>query len=119
MAEVYARVRNLGSMGDYVSARPLLEYAWIHVGRLVNAKFTTESAAALAVLRRSTGEQDGVDELLAAIREDVRRQRDAGVNEYCRPIRCVLYDEGLATYLSGEYEQASMSHTQIVQYRNE
>ena len=61
------------------------------------------AAAALAVIRRSGGENESVDELLAAIRDDVRRQREAGINEHCRPDKCTVFEEGLAAYLSEDY----------------
>jgi tetratricopeptide (TPR) repeat protein len=93
----------LASAGDYAGARALLEDTWQLVGRRVVPIFPADAAAALAVIRGSAG--DSVDELLAAIRENVHQKREAGMYEVCRPRWCAIYDEGLAAFLSADYEQ--------------
>ncbi len=62
--------------------------------------FQANHAAALIAIRRDTGDETGVGELLVAIRDNVRRCREPGITN---PI--VDYEEGLAAYLAGEHEQ--------------
>jgi len=95
----------LASAGDYASASALLEFAWQQLGHRVTVMFPADAAAALTVIRRYAGDKDNVDELLAAIRDDVGRKSDAGIYEYCRPDGCPVYEEGLAAYLSGQHER--------------
>jgi hypothetical protein len=54
----------------------------------------------LIAIRRDAGDENGVDEILAAIKDNVRRYREAGIS-YSR----VDYEEGVAAYLAGEREQ--------------
>ena len=62
--------------------------------------FSAYEAAALIAIRRDAGAETGIGELLAAIRDNVRRYREA---EVTNPI--VDYEEGLAAYLSGDHER--------------
>jgi hypothetical protein len=96
----------LASAGDYVRARPILEEMWQRAGKRVTCcyLFSSYSAAALIAVRRDAGEAAEVGELLAAIRDNVRRYREAGI------MRAGIYfdvdfEEGLAAYLAGEYEK--------------
>ncbi len=103
----------LAGAGDYPRARPILEEMWQRSdGRITRfGLFRIASAAALIDIRRDAGEEAEVGELVAAIRDDVRRYREAGV------IRTGLfssgdyeegsadYEEGLAAYLAGEPER--------------
>jgi TolB-like protein/Flp pilus assembly protein TadD len=90
----------LAAAGDYERARPILEELWQQSGGRViwGGVFDVKSAAALIAIRRNAGEEDGVGELLAAMRDDVRRLREAGVthNGYTD------YKDGLVSYLAGE-----------------
>ena len=96
----------LAGAGDYVRARPILEERWQRSdGRISRycCLFHAADAAALIAVYREAGEDGEVRELLAAMRDDVRRLREAGM------IRSFLFDsvdyeEGLAAYLSGERE---------------
>jgi TolB-like protein/Tfp pilus assembly protein PilF len=96
----------LAGAGDYVRARPILEEWWQRSdGRISRycCLFSAADAAALIAVYREAGEDGEVRELLAALRDDVRRLREAGM------IRSFLFDsvdyeEGLAAYLSGERE---------------
>ncbi len=96
----------LAGAGDYVRARPILEESWQRSdGRISRycCLFQAADAAALIAVYREAGEDGEVHELLAAIRDNVRRLREAGM------IRSFLFDsvdyeEGLAAYLSGERE---------------
>jgi len=94
----------LASAGDYVRARPILEQAWQRSGGRVNRLFKFDHAAALIDIRRAAGEEAKVGELIAAINDDVRRFREAGI---IRKRQCcsVDYEEGLVAYLAGERER--------------
>ncbi|MCH7829491.1 MAG: tetratricopeptide repeat protein, partial [Proteobacteria bacterium] len=95
----------LASAGDYVRARPILEQMWQRSGgRVAGRLFQFDHAAALIDIRRADGEEAKVGELIAAIKDDVRRNREAGI---IRASLCcsVDYEEGLAAYLAGERER--------------
>jgi len=95
----------LASAGDYVRARPILEQMWQRSGGRVGGRlFQFDHAAALIDIRRAAGEEAKVGELIAAIKDDVRRNREAGI---IRASLCcsVDYEEGLAAYLAGERER--------------
>jgi hypothetical protein len=96
----------LASAGDYARARPILEDIWQRSGRRVTVSgvFRVASAAALIAIRRDTGEDAAVGELVAAIRDNVRRYHEAGITR-ARPVESVDYEEGLAAYLAGERER--------------
>jgi TolB-like protein len=101
----------LASAGDYERARPILEKVWQRLGRVTSSDptasaFIAHSAAALIVIRRSAGEKSGVTELVAAIRDNVRRYQEAGFrNDSFLIGPSPDYEEGLAAYLSGEPEK--------------
>ena len=95
----------LASAGDYDRARPILEQMWQRSGgRVAGRLFKFDDAAALIDIRRADGEEAKVGELIAAIKDDVRRNREAGI---IRAKLCcsVDYEEGLAAYLAGERER--------------
>ncbi|MEE8304738.1 MAG: tetratricopeptide repeat protein, partial [Candidatus Tectomicrobia bacterium] len=96
----------LAGAGDYGHARPILEEMWQRSsGRVtVTGLFQTAHAAALITIRRDADEEVDVAELVAAIRDNVRRYREAGITT---PIHIynVNYDEGLAAFLAGEREK--------------
>ena len=96
----------LASAGDYPRARPLLEEMWQRAGGRVTCchLFSGYSAAALIAIRRDAGEAAEVGELLAAIRDNVRRYREAGITRVGLNVG-VDFEEGLAAYLSGEHEK--------------
>ncbi len=106
---LYAR-RDLGlalaSAGDYARARPILEELWQRTGEQTTANgiFRITSSAALIAIRRDAGEEAEVGELVAAIRDNVRRYHAAGMIVTTQ-IFSVNYDEGLAAYLAGERER--------------
>ncbi len=113
---VYYR-RNLGlalaAAGDYVHARPLLEEMWQRRGGQVVLVGLVEigHAAALIAIRRDAGDEIGVDEILAAIKDNVRRYREAGYTNGTSYFSdgtsyfSADYEEGVAAYLAGEREQ--------------
>jgi len=91
----------LAGAGDYARARPYLEESWQEEGgRIVGVGFSTDHAAALIAARRADGEEDNVADLLAAIRDNVRRYREAGLttSDGLSPD----YEDGLASYLEGD-----------------
>jgi len=95
----------LAGTGDYASARPILEDMWHRRGRIGKRSdlFHTYTAAALIAIRRDAGEEAGVGELVAAIRDNVRRYREAGIIGDGRGFG-VDFEAGLAAYLSGDRE---------------
>jgi TolB-like protein/Flp pilus assembly protein TadD len=90
----------LAAAGDYERARPILEELWHQSGGRVTwgGLFDIRGVAALIAMRRDAGEEAGVDELLAAMRDDVRRLREAGVTHG----GYTDYKDGLVSYLAGE-----------------
>ncbi len=97
----------LAGAGDYARARPILEEMWRRSGGRISKRsdlFLTASAAALIAIRRDAGEEAGVGELVAAIRDNVRRYKKAGIVGDGRSFG-VDYEEGLAAYLSGDRER--------------
>ncbi len=90
----------LAAAGDYERARPVLEETWQQSGGRVTwgGVFDVRSVAALIAIRRNAGEEAGVGELLSAMRDDVRRLREAGVTDG----GYTDYKEGLVSYLAGE-----------------
>jgi len=96
----------LASAGDYVRARPILEQMWQRSGGRITryGLFDTTGAVALIDIRRADGEEAKVGELIAAIKDDVRRKREAGIIR-ARLCCSVDYEEGLAAYLAGEHER--------------
>jgi TolB-like protein/Flp pilus assembly protein TadD len=97
----------LAGAGDYARARPILEELWQQSGGRVSKRadlFQTISAAALIDIRRDAGDEAEVGELVAAIRDNVRRYKEAGVVGDGRTFG-VDYEEGLASYLSGDRER--------------
>lgn len=89
----------LAAVGDYDRARPILEEMWERSGGRVteHGVFGPYSAAALIAARRDAGEEIGVSELLAAMKDNVRRLREAGITT-----PEVDYQDGLVAYLMGE-----------------
>ena len=100
----------LAAAGDFEKARPILEEMWrVSNGQVTFwGQFLPTSAAALIAIRREAGESNTVDELLAAMTDDVRRMREAdirvlGLGEFV-PINSADFEEGLVAYLGGNRE---------------
>jgi TolB-like protein/Tfp pilus assembly protein PilF len=91
----------LVSAGEYARARPYLEKSWQeHGGMVMTIGFDAYNAAALIAVRRAAGEADNVADLLAAIKDNVRRYREAGmVNSIDQSPD---YEDGLASFLAGD-----------------
>jgi TolB-like protein len=105
------RVRNelelaLAGSGDYAGARPILEERWQHGGELVTCcnRFRIDSAAALIAILHNAGEDDEANEILTAIRDNVRRYHQSGVTG-SKAVFSVDFEDGLAAYLAGESER--------------
>ena len=97
----------LAGASDYARARPMLEEMWRSSGGKIAKRrdlFRTVSAAALIAARRDAGEEAKVGELVAAIKDNVRRYREAGIVGDGRSFGAD-YEEGLASYLSGDREK--------------
>jgi TolB-like protein/Tfp pilus assembly protein PilF len=97
----------LAGAGDYSNARPILEDMWRRSGGKVSKRselFVTMTAAALIAVRRDAGEEDKVDEVVSAIKDNVRRYREAGIFGDGRSFGAD-FDEGIALYLSGDRER--------------
>ncbi|MDH3338242.1 MAG: hypothetical protein OEM85_10020 [Gammaproteobacteria bacterium] len=94
------------SAGDYARAGPILEEMWQKSGGVISFRglFQPASAAALIAIRRDAGDEAGVSELVAAIRDNVRRYHEAGITG-ADEFYSVNYETGLADYLSGERER--------------
>ena len=96
----------LAGADDYARAQPILEEMWQRSGGLIAGDysfFQVAHAAALMAIRRVANADAGIGELIAAIRDDVRRKREAGIVRTGQ-IQSVDYDEGLAAFLVGEQE---------------
>jgi tetratricopeptide (TPR) repeat protein len=102
--------RNLGlalaGAGDFANAGPILEEIWQRSGKRVTRSglIRLECAAALVAMRRDAGDEGGADELVAAMRADIGRQKEAGAT-LTDMDDSVDYSEGLADYLAGERER--------------
>jgi hypothetical protein len=66
--------------------------------------FRVDDAAALIAIRSDAGEEAGVDELLVAIRDNVRRFHEADLTGTTMTLNA-NFDEGLADFLAGEREK--------------
>jgi hypothetical protein len=75
-------------------------------GRVIKSGLLqADGAAALIAIRRAAGEEAEVGELVAAIRDNVRRYREAGITNATQISWHVDYEEGLADFLDGEREK--------------
>ncbi|MCH9026651.1 MAG: tetratricopeptide repeat protein [Proteobacteria bacterium] len=97
---------SLAGIGNYARARPFLEEMWQSSGGRITrfGWFYVDTAAALIAIRRDAGDAAEVGELLASMRDNVRRLHEAGIimnSTWFSPD----YDEGLAAYLAGEHER--------------
>jgi TolB-like protein/Tfp pilus assembly protein PilF len=101
----------LASGGDYARALPMLEELWQRNGGRIAPPstlglFPIDGAAALIAIYRDAGEDAEVDKLVAAIMDNVRRYREAGVTRFNLISKyCADYEEGLAAYLEGERDR--------------
>jgi TolB-like protein/DNA-binding winged helix-turn-helix (wHTH) protein len=98
--------RALAINDEYVLARPILEEAWENNGHRVTRSetFAPGDAATLVAILRAAGEEAKVVELLAAMQDNVRRLKEAGI---IRAGSFVSTDfvEGLTLYMSNEQER--------------
>lgn len=96
----------LAHAGIYDEARPYLERFWRQLGGAFarNDFYTSYVAEALYVMRRDAGDEEGADEVLAALWDNIRRHRAAGIVVTQQLYYSVDYQEGIAAYLSGDRE---------------
>ena len=113
----------LAAAGEYMQARPILEEMWQRSGERVTrgGPFQAPTAAALIAIHRDAGEEAAVSEVVAAIRENVHRSREAGITMtllggYETSLYSSLdYEEGLAAYLAGDYKMGLELITKAVE----
>jgi hypothetical protein len=87
---------------------PWLEEIWQRSGGRVTSGlglFGIDSATALIAIRRDAGEKAEAGEQLAAIKDNVRRYREAGIIRANPYFYSADYEDGIAYYLSGESER--------------
>ena len=89
----------LGSSGDHLRAWPILEAWWKRDGGLVTEN-SPYAAFQLIVARLANGSEDDVIEIVAAIRDNVRRYRDAGISGLVGQFNSADLEEGVADYYS-------------------
>ena len=106
-AEPYAGVL-LASVGDYSRARPFLEEWWQRSDRRVKTGDFLRTAK-LAATRRAAGDDAGVSEVVAAIRDNVRRYREAGIIGAVSRFDSADIEEGVADYYAGDRERGLAS----------
>ena len=98
----------LAGAGNYDRAQPFLEDLWLRANHRASIKggpFGPLKAAALIAARRAAGDHDSVGEILEAMRKDVEEHREAGMNGTINIYWHVDFNDGLASYLSGERER--------------
>jgi TolB-like protein/Flp pilus assembly protein TadD len=98
----------LAGAGQYARARPLLEQVWrkrdvkvTRSGLITRDGVPIIIAIALIAARKAANEGADVGDLLAALREDVRRTRGAGLTRSSQYLS-VDFEEGVVAYLSGD-----------------
>jgi TolB-like protein/Tfp pilus assembly protein PilF len=97
----------LASAGEFARARTHLEESLQEYGgKVMGIGFDADHAAALIAVRQAAGEADNVADLLAAIRDNVRRYREASIKTSVT--ESPDYEDGLATYLAGD-EQGGLA----------
>jgi len=105
----YMLGQTLADAGDYSRARPMQEEVWQQAGGRVARFGAVEAidAAALIAIRRSAGDEAGALEVVAAIQDNVRRYREAGIvnGTWWRHRNRVDFEDGLASFLGGERER--------------
>jgi tetratricopeptide (TPR) repeat protein len=97
----------LAGAGDYARAGPMLEEMWLLSGERVfqnSSLFPIASGVALIAIRHAANDEAGVEEIVAAIQDNVRRYRKAGIVGRS-PYYSADYEDGLSSYLSGDRER--------------
>jgi tetratricopeptide (TPR) repeat protein len=96
----YGLAITLAAAGDYDRARPLLEELLsAQAGKQVQ-NFGFEFAAALIAIRRSDGDVEDLDQLVAPVKEDANRLYDAGITSGVWLVSAD-FSTGLMEYLAG------------------
>jgi TolB-like protein/DNA-binding winged helix-turn-helix (wHTH) protein len=96
----------LADAGDFVRARPILEEMWQKSGERISrdGAFPANAAAASIVIWREAGDEAAVSEFVAALKDNARRAREAGIVKNSLYFSAD-YEEGLADYFAGERER--------------
>ncbi|MDH3439364.1 MAG: hypothetical protein OEM63_01335 [Gammaproteobacteria bacterium] len=93
----------LAADGDYERARPILEEIEEENGGVDGVNLRTDYAAALVTIRRKFADNIELEELLAPIRNDIHRLRNAGITATTWDMSAD-FDSGLLDYLAGDRE---------------
>jgi tetratricopeptide (TPR) repeat protein len=106
----------LAAAGDYDRAGPLLNEAWQSQNGQINAggAFIPGHAIALIQVLRAVNQEEGVPELLAALRDYVARRKEAGIT-FTTQSTSVDYIEGITAYMSGQRETGISLITRAVE----
>jgi TolB-like protein/Tfp pilus assembly protein PilF len=102
--------------GQYTRARAPLEQWWQQIRKVVTSRFfTADTAMALIAVRRDVGDEAGIDEMHAAIRDNVRRYHEAGITGGTMYWN-VDYEEGIFAFLAGDRDKGLASIAKSVEY---
>ena len=92
----------LAHAGLYSEALPYLEEVWHGWGGVtLDDEFSSTLAEALFAARIDAGNVDGAQQIIEALRENVRRYRD-GRGYRTEWFRSIDYQEGIAAYMDGD-----------------
>jgi TolB-like protein/Flp pilus assembly protein TadD len=95
----------LAGAGDYTGARPYLDELWQRYGIVfMGPRFNVDHATALIAARRATGEEDNIADLVAAIKNNVRRYKEAGISGTFLT-GSPDYENGISSYHAGEEQR--------------
>ena len=102
--------------GQYTRARAPLEQWWQQSRKVVTSGFfTADAAMALIAIRSDVGDEAGIDEVHAAIRDNVRRYHEAGVTGGTMYWN-VDYEEGIFAFLAGDRDKGLAGIAKSVAY---
>jgi TolB-like protein/DNA-binding winged helix-turn-helix (wHTH) protein len=105
----------LAAAGDFERALPYLEENWLFMDGVVAPPwFDAKAALALIAARRASGEDPGTEALAAALQDNARRYRDAGIVECLVVSVCIDFEVAIADYLSGDRQSAVRLLTKAV-----
>jgi len=93
-------------VGQYDRARPLIERLWEQTGKQfqTDETFPAMMAEALVAVRRHAGDEAGAQEIIAALADNARRLRDAGIT-LTRKDKSVDYHDGIVAWLAGDRDK--------------
>ena len=97
---------DLAVVGEYEASQPFLETWWRDWNRVVsgNGVGIAIQAQALVAARKHARPPSGSEEVIDALKTNVRRLRDAGITANSRA-HSVDYLEGITLYLDGQFQE--------------